>query len=44
MPAIKDVIHCIEEFAPSFYQESYDNSGLQVGSTQFEVNWRFTCR
>ena len=37
MPTIRDVIHCIEEFAPSFYQESYDNSGLQVGNFQQEI-------
>jgi dinuclear metal center YbgI/SA1388 family protein len=38
MPAVKDVIQCIEEFAPSFYQESYDNSGLQVGNVQQKVD------
>jgi dinuclear metal center YbgI/SA1388 family protein len=37
MPTVKDVINCIEEFAPPFYQESYDNSGLQLGSYQQEV-------
>ncbi len=37
MPIVRDVIHCIEEFAPSFYQESYDNSGLQVGNSQQEI-------
>ncbi|HEX2934189.1 MAG TPA: Nif3-like dinuclear metal center hexameric protein [Bacteroidales bacterium] len=33
MVTIKDVIQYIEEFAPSMYQESYDNSGIQVGNT-----------
>lgn len=32
MVTIKDVIQYIEEFAPSMYQESYDNSGIQVGN------------
>lgn len=27
----KDIIKVIEDFAPTGYQESYDNSGLQVG-------------
>lgn len=31
MLTVRDVVACIEEFAPSSYQESYDNSGLQVG-------------
>ena len=37
MPTVREVIRCIEEFAPSFYQESYDNSGLQVGNFQQEI-------
>ena len=37
MPTVRDIIHCIEEFAPTFYQESYDNSGLQIGNYQLEV-------
>jgi len=43
MPTVKDVINCIEEFAPSFYQESYDNSGLQLGSFQQEVTGALLC-
>lgn len=32
MSSVRDVVRCIEDFAPVFYQESYDNSGLQVGN------------
>jgi len=35
---IKDVIASLEEFAPSHYQENYDNSGLLVGNRQDKVN------
>ena len=31
MVLVKDIINAIESFAPTVYQESYDNSGLQVG-------------
>ena len=34
---IKDVISEIEKFAPTAYQESYDNSGLLVGDKNAEV-------
>jgi dinuclear metal center YbgI/SA1388 family protein len=34
---IKDVISEIEKFAPTVYQESYDNSGLLVGNKNTEV-------
>lgn len=34
---VKDIIQAIEAYAPPMYQESYDNSGLQVGDTQAEV-------
>jgi dinuclear metal center YbgI/SA1388 family protein len=30
---VKEIIITIEAFAPPVYQESYDNSGLQVGNT-----------
>ncbi|RYD98881.1 MAG: Nif3-like dinuclear metal center hexameric protein [Sphingobacteriales bacterium] len=30
---IKEIIQAIEAFAPPCYQESYDNSGVQVGAT-----------
>lgn len=31
MPTISEIIDAIEEFAPANYQESWDNTGLQVG-------------
>ena len=34
---VKDVMQAIEEKAPRLYQESYDNSGLQVGNPEDEV-------
>lgn len=34
---VKDIIAAIEEAAASIYQESYDNSGLQVGDPDDEV-------
>lgn len=34
---VKDIIAAIEDFAPAAYQESYDNSGLQVGNLADEV-------
>ncbi|MES2701342.1 MAG: Nif3-like dinuclear metal center hexameric protein [Bacteroidota bacterium] len=34
---VKDIIRAIEDYAPTVYQESYDNSGLQVGDTDAEV-------
>lgn len=34
---IKDIIAAIEAFAPAAYQESYDNSGLQVGNLDDEA-------
>lgn len=33
---IKEIIRAIEAFAPPCYQESYDNSGVQVGPTDIE--------
>lgn len=35
---VQDVINVIEQFAPIVYQESYDNSGLQVGDASMEVS------
>jgi len=32
-----EVINALEDFAPLTYQESYDNSGLQVGNAQVEL-------
>ncbi len=34
---VKDIIGAIEAAAPTIYQESYDNSGLQVGNPEAEV-------
>lgn len=34
---VKKIIDAIEEYAPPVYQESYDNSGLQVGNPGEEV-------
>jgi dinuclear metal center YbgI/SA1388 family protein len=37
MPIVKDIIHTIEESFPLFYQETYDNSGLQLGNPYQET-------
>ncbi|HUX54631.1 MAG TPA: Nif3-like dinuclear metal center hexameric protein [Williamwhitmania sp.] len=37
-PTVAELASCIEEFAPLRLQESYDNSGLQVGSRSMVVN------
>jgi dinuclear metal center YbgI/SA1388 family protein len=34
---LKEITACIERLAPLMYQESYDNSGLQVGDLSMEV-------
>jgi dinuclear metal center YbgI/SA1388 family protein len=34
---VHDVVSLFDDFAPVVYQESYDNSGLQIGSPQMEV-------
>ncbi|NJK86017.1 MAG: Nif3-like dinuclear metal center hexameric protein [Bacteroidales bacterium] len=34
---LKEIISVIESFAPLRYQESYDNSGLQVGDVNMDV-------
>lgn len=34
---VKDLIQTIEKFAPVHYQESYDNTGVQVGNVQQEL-------
>ena len=33
---IKDIVQLLDEFAPPFYQESYDNAGLITGNSMFE--------
>ncbi|MDR0754803.1 MAG: Nif3-like dinuclear metal center hexameric protein [Prevotellaceae bacterium] len=40
---IKDVIQCIEEYAPLNYQEDFDNAGLIVGNEQAETNSALLC-
>ncbi|MDP4210744.1 MAG: Nif3-like dinuclear metal center hexameric protein [Bacteroidota bacterium] len=37
MSIVNDVTRCLESFAPTSYQESYDNSGLQIGDPLREV-------
>ena len=34
---IKEVIQCIENFAPLEFQEDYDNSGLLLGNDSEEI-------
>ena len=34
---VKDIIQAIEAYAPPMYQESYDNSGLQIGNPNDEA-------
>ena len=38
MPLLKEIAACLESIAPLEYQEDYDNSGLQLGDPQKEVN------
>jgi dinuclear metal center YbgI/SA1388 family protein len=40
---VKEITSYIESIAPLPYQESYDNSGLQVGDPQQEVNAALIC-
>ncbi len=40
---VKEITSIIEEFAPLSYQESYDNSGLIVGSINDEVTGVLIC-
>ncbi|TKC00359.1 Nif3-like dinuclear metal center hexameric protein [Pedobacter cryophilus] len=35
---LKELIDCLEEFAPLNYQESYDNSGLIIGNQENEIH------
>ena len=34
---LKELIHFLEGFAPLSYQESYDNSGLLIGSSEYNL-------
>ena len=40
---IKDIIEAIEEFAPPRLQESYDNTGYQVGDPEAEAIGALLC-
>ena len=40
---IKDVINCIEDFAPPALQESYDNSGVQCGDVNEKATGAILC-
>lgn len=43
MPKIADIAAAIEELAPLAFQESYDNSGLQIGDPAAEVESAIVC-
>ena len=43
MTKISEVIACIEQMAPLVYQESWDNSGVQVGNPDQEVTAALLC-
>ncbi len=43
MILIKDVIRCIEDFAPLPLQESYDNSGVQCGNVNEKATGALLC-
>ncbi len=43
MLKVKDIASAIEEFAPKKLQESYDNSGLQIGDPEMTVNAVLLC-
>jgi dinuclear metal center YbgI/SA1388 family protein len=40
---IREIISCIEDFAPPAYQESYDNAGYQVGDPESEIEAVLLC-
>lgn len=40
---VRDITQCLEEIAPSAHQESYDNSGLIVGSPTMELTGVLIC-
>lgn len=40
---IRDVIAALEDFAPLPLQDDYDNSGLQIGTTESEVSGALLC-
>lgn len=43
MIQVKDIASAIESFAPKCLQESYDNTGLQVGDPEMEVKAALLC-
>lgn len=43
MLRVSDIASVIEEFAPKGLQESYDNTGLQVGNPEMEVSAVLLC-
>lgn len=40
---IREIIDALERFAPLPLQDDYDNSGLQVGTTETEVSGALLC-
>lgn len=40
---VKDIVRALEKFAPLPLQDSYDNSGLQIGLTTAEVSGALLC-
>ncbi|MCB8995476.1 MAG: Nif3-like dinuclear metal center hexameric protein [Bacteroidales bacterium] len=40
---VKDIIRVFEQFAPFSYQEPYDNSGLQLGDPEREIESALLC-
>ncbi|GAB6011878.1 Nif3-like dinuclear metal center hexameric protein [Viscerimonas tarda] len=40
---VKDILHVIEQLAPLALQESYDNSGIQVGDSNQEARAALLC-
>ena len=40
---IKDIVDALEKFAPLPLQDGFDNSGLQVGTTEVEVTGALLC-
>ena len=43
MTTVREVIQIIEDFAPPCYQESYDNSGMQVGDVNYKLTGILLC-
>lgn len=43
MIKVKDIAEAIEDYAPKNLQESYDNSGLQIGDPEMPVNAVLLC-